>query len=110
MTRTFNKDTSTSGDYVLPPEGTQAAVLTGLAFCGNHRKEWQGKVTNPEIVVIGYELSEPGPDGRVLSVTETQTASLHEKSNFFQRVVALNGGKEPQPGMPLSDLLGKGVI
>ena len=36
--------------------------------------------------------------------------SLHEKSKFYARIVALNGGKVPAEGFELANLLGRGVM
>ena len=107
--RTFNK-TEDSGDFILAPEGTTAAVLTCLAFLGKHESTWNGETKIRELVGLQWELGEPGPDGRALAVSEILTASLHEKSKFFSRVLALCGGKEPPPGTDLAALLGRGAI
>ena len=107
--RTFNK-TEDSGDFILAPEGTTAAVLIGLAFLGRHEATWQGETRDRELVGLCWELGEPGPDGRALSVTEVLTASLHEKAKFFSRVLAMCGGREPPPGFNLAELLGRGAI
>ena len=107
--RTFQK-TEDQGDFIIAPEGTQAAVLTVLAFLGKHEASWQGETKIRELVGLSWELAEPGPDGRALSVTETLTASLHEKSKLYSRVIALAGGKEPPPGFDLAGLLGRGAI
>ena len=107
--RTFNK-TEDQGDFVIAPEGTTAAVLTCLAFLGRHESTWNGETKIRELVGLSWELAEPGPDGRALAVSEILTASLHEKSKFFSRVLALCGGKEPPPGTDLAALLGRGAI
>ncbi len=107
--RTFQK-TEDQGDFIIAPEGTQAAVLTVLAFLGKHEATWQGETKIRELVGLSWELAEPGPDGRALSVTETLTASLHEKSKLYSRVIALAGGKEPPPGFDLAGLLARGAI
>lgn len=108
--RTFNKSTATGEDFILAPEGTQAAVLTCMAIVGHHDRTWQGETKRQELCVLAYELGETATDGRALSVTETVTFSNHEMSKLFQRIVALNGGREPAPGEPLPGLLGKGCI
>lgn len=107
--RTFQK-TEDTGDFVVAPEGTTAAVLICLAFLGRHESTWNGETKVREIVGLGWELGDPGPDGRALSVTETLTASLHEKSKFYSRVLALTGGREPPAGFDLAGLLGRGAI
>lgn len=107
--RTFNK-TEDQGDFVIAPEGTTAATLTCLAFLGKHESTWNGETKIRELVGLSWELGEPGPDGRALAVSEILTASLHEKSKFFARVLALCGGKEPPPGTDLAALLGRGAI
>jgi hypothetical protein len=107
--RTFQK-TEDQGDYVLPNEGTTAAVLTCLAFLGKHESTWNGERKFRELVGLSWELGEPGPDGRALAVSEILTASLHEKSKLFSRVLALCGGKEPPQGTDLAALLGRGAI
>lgn len=107
--RTFTK-TEDAGDYILAPEGTTAATLTCLAWLGKHESTWNGETKIRELVGLQWELGEPGPDGRALAVSEILTASLHEKSKFFSRVLALCGGKEPPPGTDLAALLGRGAI
>lgn len=107
--RTFQK-TEDQGDFIIAPEGTQAAVLTVLAFLGKHESTWNGETKIRELVGLSWELDEPGPDGRALSVTETLTVSLHEKSKLYSRVIALAGGREPPPGFDLAGLLGRGAI
>lgn len=108
--RTFTKSEAFDGDYILPPEGTQGAVLSCLAFLGSHESSWNGEIRMREIVGLQWELSEPGPEGKVLSVTETLTASTNEKSIFYTRLLALMGGREPPPGFDLSQLLGRGAV
>jgi hypothetical protein len=108
--RTFNKNTSIGDDYILAPAGTQPAALTCLAIVGHHDRTWQGETKRQELCVLAYELGETATDGRALSVTETLTFSLHEKAKLFARITALNGGREPSPGEPLNNLLGKGCI
>lgn len=110
MGRQFSK-TSDEGDFILAPEGTSAAVLTCLAYLGKHESTWQGETKIRELVGLAWELAEPAEeDGRYLSVTEVLTASLHEKAKFFSRVLALTGGREPQPGFDLEKLLARGAI
>jgi len=107
--RTFHK-TEDQGDFVICPEGTTAAVLTCLAFLGRHESTWNGEPKIRELVGLSWELGEPGPAGRALAVTETLTASLHEKAKFYSRVLALTGGREPPAGFDLSGLLNRGAI
>ncbi len=107
--RTFKK-TEDTGDFQIAPEGTGVATLTVLAFLGRHEASWQGEVKIRELVGLAWELSEPGPDGRPLAVTETLTASMHEKAKFYSRILALTGGKEPSSGFDLAKLLGLGAI
>ncbi len=107
--RTFRK-TEDQGDFVIAPEGTQAAVLTCLAFLGRHESTWNGETKVRELVGLSWELGEPGPDGRRLAVQEVMTASMHEKSKFYARILALSGGREPAAGFDLAGLLGMGAI
>lgn len=107
--RTFHK-TEDTGDFITAPEGTTAGTLIALAFLGNHESVWNGETRTRELVGLAWELAEPGPDGRSLSVTETLTASMHEKAKFYARIMALTGGREPPPGFALSGLLGRGAI
>jgi hypothetical protein len=107
--RTFNK-TEDQGDFQIAPEGTTLASLTVLAFCGRHERTWQGETKTQELLGLSWELAEPGPDGRALAVTEVLTASLHEKSKFFSRIMGLTGGREPPAGFELAGLLGRGAV
>ena len=107
--RTFQK-TEDQGDFVIAPEGTQAAVLTCLAFLGKHEATWQGETRTRELVGLSWELSEPAPDGRRLAVQEVLTASMHEKAKLYSRILALTGGREPPAGFELAGLLGMGAI
>jgi hypothetical protein len=109
MGRTFNKISDT-GDFVLAPEGTSTAVLVCLAYLGKHESTYNGETRIRELLGLSYELSERGEDGRALAVQEVMTASLHEKSKFFPRVLALCGGKEPLAGFDLAGLLGRGCV
>lgn len=109
MGRTFNKISDT-GDFVIAPEGTSTAVLTCLAYLGKHESTYNGETRIRELLGLSYELSERGEDGRALAVQEVMTASLHEKSKFFPRVLALCGGREPPPGFDLAGLLGRGCV
>ena len=107
--RTFQK-TEDQGDFVIAPEGTQAAVLTCLAFLGKHEATWQGETRTRELVGLSWELSEPAPDGRRRAVQEVLTASMHEKAKLYSRILALTGGREPPAGFELAGLLGMGAI
>lgn len=107
--RVFSK-TEDQGDFIIAPEGTQAAALTCLAFVGRHESTWNGETKIRELVGLSWELGEPAPDGRRLAVTETLTFSMHEKAKFYSRVLALSGGREPPAGFDLSGLLGRGAI
>ena len=109
MGRTFNKIADT-GDFVLAPEGTSTAVLVCLAYLGKHESTYNGESRIRELLGLSYELSERGEDGRALAVQEVMTASLHEKSKFFPRVLALCGGREPPAGFDLAGLLGRGCV
>lgn len=110
MGRAFSK-TADDGDFILAPEGSSCAVLTGLAYLGKHESTWQGQTRTRELLGLSWELADRAEeDGRALGVTEVLTASLHEKAKFFSRVVALCGGREPPPGFDLEGLLGRGAI
>ncbi|MCC7277477.1 MAG: hypothetical protein IT487_04055 [Chromatiaceae bacterium] len=109
MKRTFTK-TEDTNDFQIAHEGPGAAVLTVLAFLGRHERTWQGETKIQELLGLTWEQAEPGTDGRSLSVTEVQTASLHPKSKFYSRILALTGGREPPAGFQLDGLLGRGAV
>ena len=98
------------GDYVLPPEGTAAAVLTVLAYLGRHESSWQGQQRIRELIGLQWELDGTAEDGRTLAVNEVMTASTNERAKLYGRVLAITGGREPAPGFDLERLLGHGAI
>lgn len=109
--RTFTKSQDdTQGDYVLCPAGTMAATVTVVAFLGRHPLTWQGEERIKEMIGLQYEVSETGPDGRPLSVSETMPFSTHEKARFFARLVALMGGTAPPDGFDFRSLCGRPCI
>lgn len=106
MPRYFSK--SESGSFEIPTEGSHVASLYCLAFLGQHVNTFSNKLQ--ELVGLGWQTEETDSEGRPLTVLETVTFSMYERSKLFGRIVALNGGKEPQPGLDLRALLGKSSI
>ena len=106
MPRYFSK--SESGSFEIPTEGSHVASLYCLAFLGQHVNTFSNKLQ--ELVGLGWQTDETDSEGRPLTVLETVTYSMYERSKLFARIVALNGGKEPQPGLDLRTLLGKSSI
>lgn len=94
--RTFTKPPDAGpGDYIPYPAGTSIATLTGLFFVGRQPVTFQGESRIRPTVVLAWEGADRAADGRALSVLETLTDSLNEKSTFFNRILALTGGQEP---------------
>jgi hypothetical protein len=110
MSRTFTKQDDSRADYILCPAGTMTATLTVMAFVGQHPQTWQGEEKIKEMIGLQYEVSELGPDGRPLSVSETMPFSTHEKSRFYSRLIALLGGAVPPDGFDFKALLGRSCI
>ena len=110
MSRTFTKQENSQADYVLCPDGTMTATLTVMAFVGQHPQTWQGEEKIKEMIGLQYEVSELGPDGRPLSVSETMPFSTHEKSRFYSRMIALLNGTPPAEGFDFKALLGRHCI
>lgn len=109
--RTFTKfPDKADGDYIPYPAGTSIALLTGLFFVGKQQLSFQGESRIRPTVVLSWEGADRAADGRALSVLETLTDSLHDKSTFFNRAIALTGGQEPLPGLALRALLGKPAV
>ena len=106
MPRYFSK--SESGSFEIPTEGSHVASLYCLAFLGQHVNTFSNKLQ--ELVGLGWQTEETDSEGRPLTVLETVTYSMYERSKLYARIVALNGGKEPQPGLDLRALLGKSSI
>lgn len=106
MPRYFSK--SESGSFEIPTEGSHVASLYCLAFLGQHVNTFSNKLQ--ELVGLGWQTEETDSEGRPLTVLETVTFSMYERSKLFGRIVALNGGQEPQPGLELANLLGKSAI
>jgi len=110
MSRTFNKSFDES-DFELAQPGTYTAILSQMAFTGQQRTTYQGQEKIREIVRIGYELpDQAGQDGAPLAIYEELTASFNEKAKLYQRVKALNGGREPAEGTELKQLMGRAVL
>ena len=105
MPRYFAKS---EGNFELPTEGSHVATLTTLAFLGQHLNSFSNKYQ--ETVGLAWETDETDSEGRPLTVLETMNFSMFERSKLYGRIVALNGGKEPQPGLDLATLLGKSAI
>ena len=106
MPRYFAK--AESGSFEIPTQGSHVASLYCLAFLGQHMNTFSNKLQ--ELVGLGWETEETDAEGRPLTVLETVTYSLYERSKLFARIVALNGGQEPQPGFELRSLLGRSSI
>ena len=109
--RTFTRTPDAGpGDYIPYPAGTSIATLTGLFFVGRQPVTFQGESRIRPTVVLAWEGADRATDGRALSVLETLTDSLNEKSTFFNRILALTGGQEPPPGLALRSLLGQPAV
>ncbi len=98
-------------DFELLQPGTRLALLTHLVFVGHHPTSWQGQERIRDVVRLGYELPDLiGQDGAPLAIFEEITASNNEKAKLYQRVKALNGGREPAEGFELKQLMGRPVL
>jgi hypothetical protein len=107
--KTFTKATE-RGDFIPFPEGTAMATLIGLYFLGPHPTVWNGQERQRRLCALHWEASERAADGRALSVLEVVTESLDERAKLYQRILSLNGGLEPEPGLDLRLLLGRPAV
>jgi hypothetical protein len=91
--------------FELPPPGTYTAIIVTVADLGKQKRTVGDEISIRHQLGIAYELAdEAGPDGAKLSVSETYTSSLHEKSKLAD-VVSAAFGKTPDEVDP-ADLLG----
>ena len=74
------KETSTAGDYELPPAGTHAARCHLVADLGTVESTYDGKTTASRKLLIGWTLSELRSDGKPHTIFRRYTASLGQKA------------------------------
>jgi hypothetical protein len=102
--RTFTPSES----YVLPDEGTHAAVVSGVAFLGQHQRNFMEKSEIVDLIGIQYQLAS-NEDGQAAYVTEELPLRTSPKSNLVKRLRAILG-KDPELGFRYVDLLGKPCV
>jgi hypothetical protein len=102
MKKLHRNDTS----FENPSEGTHTAIITAVADLGLQRSRFDPP--QREQIGIVYELTdETRSDGSKMSVHETYTAVLHEKSRLFGVIAAALGKVSKQ--VNITDVLGKVV-
>ena len=74
------KETSTAGDYELPPAGTHAGRCHLVADLGTVETTFDGKTTASRKLLIGWTLSELRSDGKPHTIFRRYTASLGQKA------------------------------
>ena len=94
----------------IPPAGTFSATLSGFAFLGEHTRKIKNddkeeERTN-EFVGLEYEFVDKN-SGEIHKVMTECTLSCNPDSNFYEHILALNGGKPLEEGQAFDVLLGK---
>lgn len=115
--------TSKGGDFEKPPVGVFPAVCVQVIDLGTQKNEYEGKITTPHQVRIGWELcgadklgsgaSHLMADGKPFLVTEIYTLSLGEMANLRAILEGWRGRpftEEEMEGFDISALLGKACL
>ena len=115
--------TSKGGDFEKPPVGVFPAVCVQVIDLGTQKNEYEGKVSTPRQVRIGWELtgsdklgsgaSHTMADGKPFLVTEIYTLSLGEQANLRAILEGWRGRPftdDELDGFDISALLGKGCL
>ena len=95
-------------EYPMPSPGNHAARCYQVVDLGMKEKGGQYPGIAPKIR-IAFEIDEKMEDGKPFSVSEILTASLHEKSKLYQRLVSWRGRaftEDELEGFDLSKLVG----
>src|SRR4051812_30305841 len=103
------KTSNTGGDYEVPPEGSQPAVLVALIELGEHENDYQGqsKGFQPRVFLV-WELAEKKSDGTPFIVGRDYTKSLGKKANLRAIVEKWRGkALDDDEEYDLTKLIGK---
>lgn len=87
---------SGGGNFEQAPAGTHIARCIKLIDIGTHKNEYQGQVTFPRQVIIGWELpneliTSGEWEGKPFTVSRFYTASLHEKATLRKDLINWRG-------------------